>query len=172
MELMGLGLPLQGPGWTECACVRVVREGRYLHGAPPDGLERGGCACFWTPAASLVRCQQPGPDHQPAKVGVEESAFLLQLYVRLSYYISSMIIITPGPMDACWTFHMVGRRLTSRSKWMDCYQPFVTSQRGTHPAKSLEQGWAIFLKRDQEHAQQQFLIHSGAECAHLRPLYH
>lgn len=143
---MGLGLPLQGPGWTECACMRVVREGRGVSAWSPTGWTRKrGMCMFLDPCSISGALSTAWSRPQPAKVGVEESAFLPQLYVRPSYHISSMIIITPGPMDACWTFLMVGRRLTSRSKWMDLYQPFVTSQRGTHPANSLEQGWANFL---------------------------
>lgn len=46
MALVGLGLPLQGPGWTEYACVKgyvgvQVKRGRhYVHIAPLDRLER------------------------------------------------------------------------------------------------------------------------------------
>lgn len=40
---MGLGLPLQGPGWTECAHVRgfvqVNRGGQCVHVAPVGELE-------------------------------------------------------------------------------------------------------------------------------------
>lgn len=42
MELVGLGLPLQGPGWIEYACVRgyagvqVKRGTHCVHVAPPD----------------------------------------------------------------------------------------------------------------------------------------
>lgn len=103
---MGLGLPLQGPGWTESAC---VRGGGYLHQRPPGGLARGLCACFWSPAASLACRQQPGADRQPAEVGVEEVAFELQINLRLSY-------ATPGLTDACRTFHMVGGGLKCRIK--------------------------------------------------------
>lgn len=52
MELMSLGLPLQGPGWTECACVGVCGRGwGHLHGAPPDGLESGGTCMFLDPCS-------------------------------------------------------------------------------------------------------------------------
>lgn len=45
MELVGLGLPLQGPGWTEYARVRgyvgvqVKRGTHCVHVAPPDLLK-------------------------------------------------------------------------------------------------------------------------------------
>lgn len=46
VELVGLGLPLQGPGWTEYARVRgyvgvQVKRGRHcVHVAPLDILEK------------------------------------------------------------------------------------------------------------------------------------
>lgn len=44
MELMGLGLPLQGPAWTECACVGV---GVGVSAWSPTGWtsKRGGGVC-------------------------------------------------------------------------------------------------------------------------------
>lgn len=67
MELVGLGLPLQGPGWTEYARVRgyvgvQVKRGR--HCVPPlDVLEIAIVHVFWTPPASLVCHKWSGPKH-------------------------------------------------------------------------------------------------------------
>lgn len=56
---MGLGLPLQGPGWTEWACVRGKERVAVLHRDPQDGL-RGDVHVFgrlqhlWCVVNSLV----------------------------------------------------------------------------------------------------------------------
>lgn len=68
MELVGLGLPLQGPGLTDYACVRgyvgvqVKSERHCVHVAPLDILERAIVHVFATPA-SLICYQAPGPNH-------------------------------------------------------------------------------------------------------------
>lgn len=66
MELVGLGLPLQGPGWTEYSRVRgyvgvQVKRGR--HHVHVRYTRNNYCACFWTPPPSLVCYQWPGPTH-------------------------------------------------------------------------------------------------------------
>ncbi len=69
MELVGLGLPLQGPGWTEYARVRgyvgvQVKRGRHcVHVASLKYTRNSYCACFCTPPAYLVCYQWPGPNH-------------------------------------------------------------------------------------------------------------
>lgn len=67
MELVGLGLPLQGPGWTEYARVRgyvgvqVKRGTHCVHVAPSDILE---IAAVHAPARLqhlwfVIDCQDP-----------------------------------------------------------------------------------------------------------------
>lgn len=63
---MGLGLPLQGPGWTEyarvrgmCGCAGEKRE--TLCACSPITYTRNSCrACFCTPPASPVSYQFSG----------------------------------------------------------------------------------------------------------------
>lgn len=69
MELVGLGLPLQGPGWTEYARVRgyvgvqVKRGTHCVHVAPSDVLKNSCCARFGTPPAFLVCYRLSGLSH-------------------------------------------------------------------------------------------------------------
>lgn len=72
MELVGLGLPLQGPVWTEyarvrgiCGCAGEERETLCACSPMRDTRNSYG-ACFWKPPASLVCYQQFGPNHATA----------------------------------------------------------------------------------------------------------